>query len=79
MRRAHFEREGIRRDERTMFRVARRTIRRVIIISAAALIIYGGKKYYVDNKVAYPVMEVDGTQVIEDPKDESAYIELKIQ
>lgn len=60
------------------FRIERRTIRRVMVVASSSLIIYSGKKYYVEGNVSYPVIEVNGNQVIEDPNDPTAYIALKV-
>lgn len=76
VRRDRDEREAFR--IRQGFRIERRTIRRVMVVASSSLIIYSGKKYYVEDNVSYPVIEVNGTQVIEDPNDPTAYIALKV-
>lgn len=71
----------IRRTVRINTPIVRRNrvIRTSMIIGAASIVTIGTASYYKYENQNYPIYVINNQYVIEDPHDESAYIQVNIQ
>lgn len=71
----------IRRVGRVNTPIVRRNqvIRTSMVIKAASIVTIGAASYYKYQNQNYPIYIINNQYVIEDPHDESAYIQINIQ